>query len=698
MEPVRVLGGAVVAVVLAGGLAVSASSTSLLAQVPSVDIAGTYVGRYVCRRAIGMQLVLETATPGRVSGVFTFFERGATAANPTGAFRVSGTFDPQTHELQLQPREWIKQAPERTPVALSGTYDPDRGTIRGKVAFAGCTSFEVRREGFKPRSFQERLADQQAKADADRRRGLDPERLKQIEERVRREEEQRKAAPPFVQRPPQELKTSIITKLFETESGAARARSGMPPLDTSAYRRGDMLGPIYDGRFEFATAGGLDNVRYFAQTIGDLAARCKNLDLEATRFQVLPYVAAAAKDLIDRLKSFKASESEYFQAAWLMMLQLNSQWSCQYDPAVTSRNQAQARCDAASNAVSELGVFQSVDAATDITLFLGRYGCDSGETRHLVRQLGEFARIAHTQVQFTSAMPPPMSPAGRAYARMFENCARQRGDNAMDGWCGCYVRTVHGLNPPAAVLEDLSRNPFVDGTTYMRWVAGNLKGGGAVYDCSRRHSTEGRLMQPRTTACLVDRHPGTGACTYRAAWGEFTMTRDACEPELNSRDWGYREVECAVGARAVTTKAAPRVWNDGRWRYIDYEGDVAETFVPDLPADAGSDVLTVRFLTRRAPGTLRAMGLTGNVFGILRIQPRQLQLIEPDIQAVENERARLLTCSYNSERDTQWVDYYWFEKLPSHVSEGRLSKAVSPHPFTQIQGVATKCPAKRQTK
>lgn len=648
---------------------------------------------------MGMQLALERAETGRVSGVFTFFAVGDTAANRIGAFRVSGTFDPRTRALQLQPGQWVERAPEWTPFALSGSYDPDGLTIRGKIASAGCSSFVVRREGDRPQSFQEKIAGDLAKADAARRRGLDPEQLRRIEERLRLEQEQRKAAPPSVTRPPQELKTSLITKLFEAEPAPVKTPSGMRPLDTSGYRRGDMLGPIYDGRFEFATAGGLDNVRYVAQTVGDLAARCTNLDLEGVKFRVLPYVAAATKDLIDRIQSFKATDSEYFQAAWLLMLQLNKQWNCQYDPnGLATRDEAQARCDAASGAASELGVFPSVDAATDVTLFLGRHGCDSRETRHLVRQLGEFASVAHTQVQFTSAMPSPSSPSGRAYARMFENCARQRGDNAMDGWCGCYVRTVHGLNPPAAVLEDLSRNPFVDGTTYMQWVAANLKGGGAVYDCARQHSTTGRRTAQRTTACLIVQDAATRACTYRAAWGEFTMTREACEPEINSRDWGYREVDCADRARTVATKDGPRVWNDGSWRYIDYEADVAETFVPDLPPDARSGELAVRFLTRTAPGALSEMRLTELSFATIRIQPRQLQLIEPDLQAVAAEQGRVLTCSYNAERNTRWVDYYWFEKVPSHVSEGRLSKQLSPHPFTQLKGAATKCPARRPAK
>ena len=703
MKPVPRSDCVVVGAVLACLLAPSSLSKELLAQAAPADIAGTYAGRYICGRLLGMQLSLESPEPGRVSGVFTFFNDGSTAANAIGAFRVSGTYDPRTRAMQLHPGAWVRQAPQWTPVGLSGTYDPDEAMIKGTIANASCTTFEVLREGVKPRTAAEKLAAAQAKAAADRRRGLDPEQLKRIEERLRLEEARRQAAPPVVGRPPQEPGTSLITKIFEAELGPARAPGGMRPLDTTGYRRGDMLGPIYDGRFEFATAGGLDNIRYFAQAVGDIARRCTNLDLEAAKFQVLPYVAAGAKDLIQRIGAGKASDSEYFQATWLMMLQLNSHWKCQYDPrGLTTRDQAQASCDAASSAASEFGVFPSLDAATDITLFLGRYGCESRETRHLVRQLVEFARLAHTRLQFTSAMPPPSSPEGKAYARMFENCARQQADNAIDGWCGCYVRTVHSVNPSAQILDHLSNNPFVDGSTYMQWVAANLKGGGAVYDCSRQHSTVGRRTAQRTTACLIGQQPaadGDHSCTYRAAWGEFTLENATCEPEVNSRVWGYREVDCAAGARTVGPTAGPRIWKEGPYHYIDYEGPVPVTFVPDLPPTARDRVTTiVRLLTRKSPGELREMQVTGVSFGTIRVDPRKHELVDADMLAVAQEDARVLICSYNAEKGLQWVDRYWYERVPAHVSQGRLSKAITPHPFDQLKGAATKCPTKRPAR
>jgi tetratricopeptide (TPR) repeat protein len=163
---------------------------TLLAQQPA-EIAGTYVGRYICGRVIGMHLALESAGPGRVSGVFTFSNDGGTAANAIGAFRVAGTFDPQTRALRLQPGEWVKSAAGWTAIGLSGTYDPEASTIKGSIASASCTAFEVVREGASPTPGT-RTPQQIA---ADRMRGIDPEHLKRIEARIRQDKE-RMGAPP----------------------------------------------------------------------------------------------------------------------------------------------------------------------------------------------------------------------------------------------------------------------------------------------------------------------------------------------------------------------------------------------------------------------------------------------------------------------------------------------------------------------
>jgi hypothetical protein len=101
-------------------------------------------------------------------------------------------------------------------------------------------------------------------------------------------------------------------------------------------------------------------------------------------------------------------------------------------------------------------------------------------------------------------------------------------------------------------------------------------------------------------------------------------------------------------------------------------------------------------MKRETPGALRLMLLTGLSPGMLRVfDDRTLNLMAPDEIAVERENARVLQCQYNADKGTVWTHLFWFEKVPAHVSEGRLNKALSPHPFDRIQGAASKCPAKR---
>ena len=429
--------------VLVGAFWLHLQSSTMLAQASAP--AGVYTGTYICGRIIGLQLTLQT-DGSTVSGQFAFYEPKGSPSNPIGVFRVSGTFDAQTRAIKLQPGAWVKAAPQWTPAPLTGTLDAAAATIRGTIVVPSCTTFEVRKEG----ATVEQPAAPRA---ADRTAGLPPERLRAVEERIRREQEARRNAPTqgFVGPAPEEPKTSVVTKIFELELGPSAAAGSARALNTAGYRRGDMIGPIYDGRFEFATAGGIENIRYFAQAFADLAGKCKNLNLEPAKFQIAPYLIAGAKDVVQRVGSLKASNAEMTEAVWFTLLQLNQYWSCQYNPSgIVTRDQAQANCNAAGRATTDLTSFASHDAAVDMATFLGRHSCTAPETNRLARQLIEFARLAHMRLQFTAAMPAPESPAGKAYSRMFENCARRRPDNEADGWCGCYVRTLHKLNPSAA--------------------------------------------------------------------------------------------------------------------------------------------------------------------------------------------------------------------------------------------------------
>jgi hypothetical protein len=138
---------------------------------------------------------------------------------------------------------------------------------------------------------------------------------------------------------------------------------------------------------------------------------------------------------------------------------------------------------------------------------------------------------------------------------------------------------------PCPVVEALAGNPFVDGRTYMGWIAANVPGGGEVYRCTDEHRAAlawRERVAPRRTACLIDDAAAAGGqrqCTYRAAWGAFTTTQPSCAPAIDSRAWGFREVDCARAGAIAALPAGPRAWQDGARSYIDYETEVPDDFV-----------------------------------------------------------------------------------------------------------------------
>ena len=479
------------------------------------------------------------------------------------------------------------------------------------------------------------------------------------------------------------------------------ARSNDPAtLPEAGYRRGDMLVNIYNGRFGLAPAGGLDNVRYYAQAFGELAEQCPNLGLAEARYQVLPYIVANMRDTVERVQAGRGTQAELLQMGWYLLLQLRENSACTYDPSVTSKAEAQVRCNSAGRATSEVGVLPSVDAAHDVTLFVGRNACTSSAAARLARQMIAFGRQAHARLQFTARMPGPDTPAGRSYMQIFENCSRQAPDNAADGWCSCYVQTLSSVNPPSDVLKALSNNPFVDGATYMTWVSANVPGGDRLYACSDRD--HGRLSNsraygaPRTTACLVDAAPkpsGDYLCTFRAAWGDFTTTEMSCRPEINSRRWGYREVDCGASGTELSRKG-PRDWRLGIYRMVDYEQPVPDDFVAPLPADARKTApIRIRLLKRAKRGLLVSMELSG--VSVLPI-PADFATgspLERATFALDQEGALLLECRYvGSSSGLVEVRTYWYEKVPEYVSRGGLDTATGARPFGFVRGVATTCP------
>lgn len=510
---------------------------------------------------------------------------------------------------------------------------------------------------------------------------------------------------------PQRPESSVILKLYETESAAARDAGGAPQkLDLSGYQRTDMIGYIYEGKFELVPAAGLDNMRYYAQFVGDLAKRCPKLDLESAKYQLIPYIFSGAADYLKRLRAGNLGPSEIGQTVWMGVLALNQHWACQHDASTTTqRKEAQAQCNEAAVASQGLGILPSDDAARDATLFFGRHTCDSPQARRLARQLIQFGREASSRMQFTGQMPSPSSPEGKAYSDMFESCLRTSPEPVQQEYCGCYVRTLYSLKPPSGVVQALSRNPFVDGSSYIGWLVNNVPGGRELYKCTevfRGNPTVWREYRAaRPTACLMQEKPTAGIvreCQYRAAWGEFTITGDKCEPEISSRRWGYREVDCAKGGTVALDAGAPRVWQKGVYTLIDYENDVPSGFAPALPKDAAEKLINskqfveIRLLKNTSLGLLKSVSLQPFGFQVLTTLGFRGEIgdARADWAAIQKEQGLVLSCSYaGAENKAVDVRYYWYEKIPQHVREGRLAPATGPY-IERIMGPVATCPAK----
>lgn len=489
----------------------------------------------------------------------------------------------------------------------------------------------------------------------------------------------------------------------EVARPAEKEEPPAPPLNRLAtYRRPEIIGNIYQGKFDLVPATGLDNLRYYAQTVADLTAQCPALGLEAAKFQIFPYLLSGVADLMHRFQTGQLSQSEAVQAAWMAMLGLSQHASCQYDPALGSRAQAQARCDAAARAWADLGILPSPDATRDVSIFLGRYGCHSEQARHLARQLVRFGRTSHTRSHFFEPMPPPNSPAGRTLAAIFTNCTRRSIDERTADWCGCYVRTVYRLHPGRDILAALADNPFVDGSTYLSWMVAHVPGGEKLLKCERTlygRPDWGASHAPRTTACLIDQAASPGAaaeCRYRAAWGEFTLTRQQCPAQITSRRWGYREVDCAAGGAVATPAPGPRVWRSGVFTMIDYERELEPGFVPPLPADARDMLpLAVRLLKETRAGRLTSMSLTvlTDLHLLMLGMPMRLSSLSgAAIAALDQEGALILKCTYKSDAGER-SRMFWFERVPELVAGGKLDPALQPY-FSGMAGAASRCPAR----
>lgn len=492
-------------------------------------------------------------------------------------------------------------------------------------------------------------------------------------------------------------------------------------IASNELKREDILRPIYEGNHDLVPPGASDTVNYFFEFWGALQTKCTGVAY--TTSDALPYLMATTIGVPQRVFSGKGTKDEKAVVVSSILASLNEHRSCHYDPGIESYSEAQARCSDATRAsravVDGFLAHARADAIHDVDLLLEQYRCASPQIQNLTEQLYKFAKRAPFRSNFSSGIP--LRRLGRydaLYETIFDNCAR-RSPGEHNAWCACYINALAHNEPSEEVLKNLASNPFVDGTYMALPFAGDL------YDCTRHHGFSDGWRDsyaPRSTACLVEsrKMPGRGTeeCVYRAAWGTFILQQEKCDPEINSRRWGFQEVDCEKAGELIVSTDAPREWRSpgaAGLTHIDYEHEVSEGFSPRIPEGAYDKTpLIISLVTNDGkPGALRYvflegalstyMGFHGHVMGprIHQIWGNELNYpseirsaILREARTISEQGQFLLTCQYAS-RDPKAllsIPYvYWYKKAPDRVLKGMIDPQIAKY-FELVNGVAENCP------
>ncbi|MBK6973103.1 MAG: hypothetical protein IPH26_09205 [Sterolibacteriaceae bacterium] len=516
---------------------------------------------------------------------------------------------------------------------------------------------------------------------------------------------------------PDLLASSRIIKMYRPISDAASSRG--PAIDGKGFLQPEFVTNVYAGRWDWAPSAGLDVLRYYAQTVGDLNRACPDLGLDTAIVTALPYALEAGKDALARVVHGEGSPTDNAQALIWLFDFMGRPINCRRDP--SDRPGDYEAC--VERQKEPVTVMPSREAKSDVALLVRRYGCGGRETGHYASNLLAYAREMRERPYFADGLPGADTAEGRRYRKIFDNCARQTGEGAADKWCGCYVRQLYEATLDTETLGHLENNPFVDGRTYIIAVIKREPRFSQVYDCrGASYSMDGvrENRAPRITACLLGQQSapnGQSQCTYRAAWGEFTVREARCDVSLTSRRWGAEEIACdasaagdldtpAADARPATPDGqAPRAreWQQslgpGRYdRYIDYEDTVPSGFVPTIPQmDRETWSLNIRMLKQSAPGSLKSIFVSRSVdpsirFAVRRLGPQAERTATEDLEQIRQEGQLYLTCSYVADWGLVRATYFWYKTAPRYLRTVSLVQRVSGHPLLKIKEARDSCP------
>lgn len=505
------------------------------------------------------------------------------------------------------------------------------------------------------------------------------------------------------------------------------AVSSGPGLASRPWRRADIVSPLYAGRYLLMPNRGLDNLRYYAQAPQELERLCPDLRGVPDFVEALPYALSNVNETLGRTRSGDVSPSETAQII-LLFGQIITTAGVDCDKVPDERRNA---CEAGRDPKNT--VLPSLDAIHDMQALVGAHGCASTQVRRFTSNLAGYFRNLRLDGGATSGLPPPDTPAGAAYLQIFDQCARQAGGGSADRWCGCHVRQLHerlGSAPDAlGKLDALTRDPFVDFSFGLR--------GDGIIEPPSHFDTGGRIAYPRltpsgacaehastiaywradtvprTTACLEQRSASVpDRCTYRAAWGSFSVDATPRCPELiDSRVWGSAEVRCTAGS-AAAAQSPSQVDASGMRRFrhcpghgypcvtvLEIDREVPSGFLPPPPAfKSGELPVDLRIPRQKSPGSL--IGLTIGVdettltmelipMGNTRPEP-ELRAFRVDVyHLIAEDKALVLDCRYRDDKRR----LYWYRSLPERVARRNFTLNVDYHPLLRIGPPRDWCPA-----
>jgi hypothetical protein len=112
-----------------------------------LPVAGQWTGKYICGQGITrLDLAIEQGKGNTLTATFRFGPLPENPHVPTGAYTMTGTYDPILRHVELEGVKWIEYPQNYIMVGLDGRMDPDGGRIKGIVpTLANCGEFEVKR-------------------------------------------------------------------------------------------------------------------------------------------------------------------------------------------------------------------------------------------------------------------------------------------------------------------------------------------------------------------------------------------------------------------------------------------------------------------------------------------------------------------------------------------------------------------------